>query len=122
LRTRAGLTSPSHASLGAGSGACEVGSVERGASASGEAMIDASARFGSFSPPLSGVDAARHEQARHAARRCVDDEFRACTRRYPDVIDPGDGWGSFCRGTRNAVDATMPSGCGVRSNNTARFK
>ena len=51
LRTRTGATLPSQGSAAGGSGSGLAVSRARGSGASGAATMEASARFGSFSPP-----------------------------------------------------------------------
>jgi len=51
LRTRTGATFPSHGCMGGGSGTGDEASFDFGSGASAAAVIVASMRFGSFSPP-----------------------------------------------------------------------
>src|ERR1700723_3913314 len=55
LRSRMGLTFPSHAEDCAGRGADEAGRIDRGSGASAFEIIFASGRMGSFSPAGPGA-------------------------------------------------------------------
>ena len=115
-------TSPSHGSAGGGSGSgARQGRLRLGGIAA--AMIEASARFGSFSPPCPVSTVRVTSKRGYSDGRPRHDEFHARARRHADVIAP-DALRRAAIGAvhRHAVDGDDVRALRASPNSTARFR